>query len=86
MPLLIQSWHNHATAVMNMLVLHVFKKSLQESLTEVQLSHAWLSNLTGIISGDDSEQSCCLNEIPTIRPQIHKAYIVDFCLKPGFLW
>lgn len=62
------------------------KKSLQESLIEVQLSYASLSNLTGNILGDDAEQSCCLNEIPTIKSKIHKAYIVDFPLKTGFLW
>lgn len=62
------------------------QKSLQESLMEVQLSYASLSNLTGSISGDDSEQSCCLNEIPTIKSKIHKAYMVDFHLKSDFLW
>lgn len=52
---------------------------------EVQFSYASLSNVTGNISGENSEQSCCLNEIPTIKPKIHQAYILDFGLKPGFL-
>lgn len=61
------------------------KKSWQESLIEVQFTYASLSNVTGNISGENSEQSCCLNEIPIIKPKIHQAYILDFRLKRGFL-